>query len=289
MSETKSFHEINIEQLVPFPNHPFELYDERRSGDMIESVRARGILSPIIVRPIADSKYEILSGHNRVHTAKIVGLKTVPAVVKEDLTDEEAFFIVTETNLIQRSFADMKLSERALVITVHYDAIKKKAGYRTDLLVGVKEDTGVPVAPKSKTSSKIGVEYGLSADTIRRYIRINKLIQSLKDYLDNERIAFRTAVSLSYLRNKEQDIVAEVLAENYKINMNQAEMLRKKSVEKPLGRQTIKHLLQPKKPSAKAKPLKISRELLSEFFDETNSADEIENTIAEALRAYMKK
>ena len=111
----------DFETLVPFANHPFPLYEGQQLADMVESVRANGVLVPIIVRfhPDEKGKYEILSGHNRVVAAKEAGIKEIPAIVMKGLTDDDAQLIVTETNLIQRCFADMKLSERASVLTVH--------------------------------------------------------------------------------------------------------------------------------------------------------------------------
>jgi len=127
------YQHINIEKLIPFANHPFKLYEGQRFIDMVESIRANGVLSPIIVRPTNGDNYEILSGHNRVNAAREAGLTEVPAIVKNDLTDEEALFIVTETNLVQRSFADMKHSERAAALSALYTAMKKQ-GYRSDLI-----------------------------------------------------------------------------------------------------------------------------------------------------------
>lgn len=150
MTENQNYQEINIEQLVPFKDHPFALYEGQRFTDMVESICTNGIITPIIVRPIMDGKYEILSGHNRVNAAREAGLAAVPTVVKE-VDDGEAQFIVTETNLIQRSFADLKHSERAMVIAAHYEAMKKKSGYRSDLLEGIDDETLSPVGTRSAT------------------------------------------------------------------------------------------------------------------------------------------
>ena len=128
--ESQEYLHIGIEQLVPFADHPFKLYEGRRFADMVESVRANGVLVPIVVRPGADDQFEILSGHNRVAAAREAGLSEIPAIVREGLTDEEALLIVTETNLIQRSFADLKHSERAVAIAAHHRATKHQ-GKRT--------------------------------------------------------------------------------------------------------------------------------------------------------------
>ena len=134
MSNDRNYQEVNLNSLVPFANHPFEQYEGQRFTDMVESIRANGVHVPIIIRPTTDDKYEILSGHNRVAAAQEAAFESIPAVIREGLTEEEAMLIVTETNLIQRSFADLKHSERAIALATHYAAMKKKSGYRSDLL-----------------------------------------------------------------------------------------------------------------------------------------------------------
>lgn len=286
MSDNRNYQELKIESLVPFFNHPFSQYEGQRFADMVESVRANGILMPIVVRPSADGKYEILSGHNRVAAAKEAGLESVPAVVQEGLTNDEAMFIVTETNLIQRSFADMKHSERAVVIAVHYDAMKKKSGYRSDLIEDIGDATSVQVAPRSWTSDKLGEQYGLSSDTIKRYLRVNKLIQPLKEQLDKGVLGIVAAVSFSYLRESEQEIVSELFAENKKIGIRQAVALRKESAERELSKDDILKVLNPDKPTATT--IKVPRDILSQYFDEDVDEEKIQFTIAEALEAYFR-
>ena len=288
-----SYQEIAVNLLIPFANHPFKLYDDHRLDDMEESIRANGVHTPIIVRPAPsdEGKYEILSGHNRTEAAKKVGVETVPTIVRKGLTDDEAMFVVTETNLIQRSFTDMLHSEKSVVIAVHYEAIKKKQGYRSDLLESIEGTgaTGEQVAPKLKSADKIGEQYSLSADTIKRYLRVNKLIQPLKERLDNDCFGIVAAVALSYLNEKEQQIVDKVLGESGKIGIGQAKRLRRESETAKLGISSVREILHPEKPLKAVKPFKIKTEIVSEYFVNGESDDEIENVIAEALRAYFKK
>lgn len=128
--------EIAIDQLAPFMYHPFRLYDGERLDDMVESVRKNGVLVPIITRKVGDS-YEILSGHNRVNAAKLAGLEKVPAVILEDVPDDEAWIYVIETNLMQRSFADMAHSEKAAVIAMQHSKLFSQ-GKRNDILAEFK-------------------------------------------------------------------------------------------------------------------------------------------------------
>ena len=222
---------VELDKLVAFENHPFKLYEGQRFTDMVESVRSNGVILPIVVRSYIkeEGKYEILSGHNRVAAARKVGLKEVPVVIRKKLTDEEALLIVTETNLFQRSFVDLKHSERAVALSVHNEAMKKKPGYRTDLLTEIEELTCAPLGHGLRTRDKLGEQYSLGKTTIARYLRVNKLIPSLKERLDNDNIGMRVAEALSYLRIEEQDIVENLLAMGTKINTKQADTLKAES------------------------------------------------------------
>ena len=124
---------IKVDKLYPFKNHPFKLYEGERLEDMVESIKEFRIITPILVRPLGEDKYEILSGHNRTNAGAIAGLDEIPAVVIEELTDEEAMLIVTETNLIQRSFSELSHSEKARILVERHNAIKEQ-GKRTELI-----------------------------------------------------------------------------------------------------------------------------------------------------------
>ena len=281
--------QLEIDTLVPFSNHPFKLYEGQRFTDMVESIRSNGIHVPIIVRRINGNRYEILSGHNRVQASREAGRTSIPAVVRENISDEDAFLIVTETNLIQRSFADLKHSERAVALATHYDAMKKKAGYRSDLLAEIEIITSAPVGRRLETRDKLGSIYGLGKTTVARYLRINKLIPALKNRLDSEDIGMRVAESLSYLRDSEQSIVESILDENKKISIKQADELKAKSEKEQLNEEYIKCIFELGYYPAKIKPLKLSGQFLSQYFNSNQSMEEIEKTIAKALEFYSQK
>ena len=282
---------LTLENLVPFKNHPFKLYEGQRFTDMVESIRANGVLVPIIVRPIADNegKYEILSGHNRVAAAKEAGLEYIPGVIRKGLTREETIFIVTETNLIQRSFADLKHSEKAIVLATHYEAMRKTPGYRSDLFRAVGELTSSPVGYGMKTVDKLGAQHGLSKNTIARYLRVNKLIPELKNQLDDDKIGMRAAEAISYLQAKEQEIVDDLIAVGMKISIKQADTLKaeSKAAKGKLDSASIKKIFKPGYFVAKVKPVKLSGKFLSRHFIESQSTEEIESIIAEALELYF--
>lgn len=281
---------INIANLVPFKNHPFKLYEGQIFADMVESVRANGILNPIIVRPQLKIRgtYEILAGHNRVEAAKAVGNKEIPAICIDGLTDEEALLIVTETNLRQRSFSDLAPSERAAALAVHYEAMKKKPAYRPHLIDEINQMTGAPVEHGQKTRDKLGKEYELSSTSIARYLHINNLIPALKKRIDKKEIGMRVADSLSFLKPKEQELIETLLSEGKKIDMKHAESLRKEASEKELTIAIIREILSQNQPSAKnVKPVKLSTTFLSKYFKPEQKLDEIEKIISAALEMYF--
>ncbi len=282
--------EIKLDKLASFDNHPFKLYEGQRFTDMVESVRANGVLVPIIVRPYAkeeEEKYEILSGHNRVAAAREVGLDKVPVVIRKGLTDNEALLIVTETNLIQRSFADLKHSEKAVTLAVHYDALKKKSGYRSDLLAEIEQLTCAPLGTGTRTRDKISAQYSLGKTTVARYLRVNKLIPSLKEQLDNGEIGMRVAEALSYLRVKEQNIVDKLLDDGTKINIKQADKLKTESEKGDINLTNISEILRSDYFPVKVKPIKLSGQFLAQHFNPDQSIEEIEKVIAEALDQYF--
>ena len=265
---------------------------------MVESIKTYGILHPIIVRTIDNSTYEVLSGHNRVRAAKAAGLLTVPAIIREHLTDEEAMLIVTESNLKQRSFTDLSHSERAVTIAAHYEAIKKQ-GVCKDLLQDIEnmlkpsninesEASGQAVQ-KIDNRESIGDKYDMSGRTVARYLRINQLIETLKERLDIGEFAVLAAVSLSYLPDNQQEIVEDVLSSgNYKINMNKAEALRLAAEKKPLSHETVEQIIitNRKVKSAASNSIKLNSRIVAKYFQPEQKKAEIEKTIEIALEFY---
>ena len=285
------FHKLD--NLIPFKNHPFALYEGQRFTDMVKSVRANGVMVPIVVRPADDGKYEILSGHNRVNAAKEAGIASVPALVRTGLTDEEALLIVTETNLIQRSFADLKYSERAIALAVHYEAMKKKSGYRSDLIAEIEELSEAPLGHRLSTRDELGLQYGLGKTTVARYLRINRLIPALKERLDKNEIGMRAAEALSFLKDDEQETLNELLEElpsdSRKISIMQSDELKEKSGNEGLTKSSIVEILKPSYFDSKVKPVKLSGQFLSKHFKPEQSSEEIEILQVERRRLCFRE
>lgn len=299
---------INIptDKLEQFKNHPFKLYEGERFTDMVESVRANGIIIPIIVRPIDNGLYEILSGHNRVEAAKEANLLAVPAVIREGLSDDEALLIVTETNLIQRSFSDLSHSEKAAVLAVHHEATKSQ-GKRTDLINeieyllinpvklsdGTGSETFSPLAKKLNNVVSLGQEYGLSKDSVARYLRINKLSDELKEQIDNEEISIRAGVALSYISEQAQTNLIDIINKKpeLKVDIKKAEQIRNYSEnnKEQFNQQMIEDILSGAVITKKARAslpvqsLKIGGKILSKYFKPEQKPEEIQAELFEAL------
>lgn len=224
---------LPVDKIKAFHDHPFRLYEGERLNDMVESVKEHGVLSPVIVRKVGKG-YEMLSGHNRQNAAKIAGLTEIPAIVKEGISDEEAYIYVIETNVIQRSFGDLLPSEKATVMGMQYDKVRCQ-GKRNDIIRELQILNGeTPTETcghnghRFKTRDVLAEEYGYSSRSAARYLRINSLIRPFKDLVDDNKIALLAAVDVSYLSEEEQETVYKVIsAMGVKLKPKMAEELRK--------------------------------------------------------------
>lgn len=280
---------IEIDQIVPFHDHPFRLYEGKRLDDMVESIREHGVLNPVIVRK-ADAGYEMLAGHNRVNAAKIAGLTEVPAIIKKNISDEEAYVYVIETNLMQRSFTDMLPSEKAAVLTERYEKVVSQ-GKRNDILKEIRMLEGEDDGPgghdvhMSKSRDSLGTEYGMTGRNIARYIRVNKLIAPLKHMLDEGSLTLTAAVDLSYLSTQEQELLAGCAE---KIDGKTAAVLRAETGS--LTEKRILEILNPPKEQKMEKPLsvKIPAEADRRYFSGMKPKEKAD-IIMKALEAWFAK
>ncbi len=207
---------LPVDKIKAFYDHPFRLYEGERLNDMVESVKEHEVLNPVIVRKVGKG-YEMLSGHNRQNAAKIAGLTEIPAIVKEGISDEEAYIYVIETNVIQRSFGDLLPSEKATVMGMQYDKVRCQ-GKRNDIIRELQILNGeTPTETcghndhRFKTRDVLAEEYGYSSRSAARYLRINSLIRPFKDLVDDNKIALLAAADVSYLSEEEQETVYKVI------------------------------------------------------------------------------
>ena len=198
--------DININDIVDFPNHPFKVIDDDKMNETVESVKKYGVIHAIIVRKNKEGKYEIISGHRRKRACEIARKEKIPCIVKE-LSDEEATILMVDSNL-QRE--EILPSEKAFAYKMKLEAIKHQ-GRKINT---INNDTSVPLAQNidNLTSREIvGKQAGESQDQVRRYIRLTELIPEILQLVDEKRIAFRPAVELSYLTEENQYVLLDIM------------------------------------------------------------------------------
>ncbi|WP_235838990.1 ParB N-terminal domain-containing protein [Desulfosporosinus metallidurans] len=292
---------LKFSQVDPYPNHPFRLYSGERLDDMVASISNYGILTPMITRIKDNGRYEMLAGHNRMNAGTLAGLDEGDFIIKENLSDEEAWMYVIETNVMQRSFADMLPSEKAAVLALRHSKMFSQ-GKRNDIIAElrmlenpqyIKEKSTSPlIGEKLHSDVQLGIEYGLSKNSVSRLLRIDKLTQALKGRVDASQIGIYPAVALSYLAEAEQQDIEKVLSENeFKVDMKKAEMLRSYSESSKLNEKTAYQILSGevnKKPkSTTPSPVKIKHKVYSKYFPADTKASEIERIVDEALEWYF--
>lgn len=281
---------VSVEKIVQFHNHPFRLYEGKRLDDMVESIKEHGVLIPVIVQKIADG-YEMLSGHNRWNAAKIAGITEIPAIIKENLTEREAYVYVIETNMLQRSFDDLLPSEKAAVLAERYEKVMCQ-GRRNDIIEEIAMLNGVDVPEtcghdvhKSKSRDSIGEDYGMTGRNIARYMRLNQTTDQIKEMVDDGAMAMVAAVELSYLSEEEQGQVCKFLDEHGgKINNAQAVELHKETGS--LTADKVKDILVG---NIKEKPVsdaKMFAQIKKKYF-KGKSMDEIMGVLEQALASWF--
>jgi len=287
---------IKLDLLENYHDHPFTLYTGKRLDDMVESVRENGILSPIIVLKKDDNKYEILSGHNRVNAARLVNLKTVPCIVKENLSKEQTYTYVIETNLMQRSFSDLLPTEKALVLKMRYEKIASQ-GKRNDLQKEINNLEQGIIEKESKEEDKtnsrkvLGKEYNLSGASIARYLRLNELSKSWKQEVDNEKIGLTMAVDISYLSKETQEYLYQQCEElELSLKPSDAKTLHLMNSQEEMNQEmVVTYLLNLKKPKVKEyQNIKLSQGIYQKFFRYEESKEDVEEIIEKALEIYFE-
>lgn len=235
--------DIPLTEIDDFPDHPFKVRLDEDMEQLIESVKSRGVITPITLRRKENGRYEIVSGHRRRKACELAGLATVPAEIKE-LTRDEAIILMVESNL-QRSV--ILPSEKAFSYKLRLEAMKRQQGERTDL-------TSVPVGQKLSTREMIAENAPDSNTQIQRYIRLTELAPELLDLVDEGKIAMRPAVELSYLNDKEQqDLLPAMELADATPSHAQAIKMRKFSQDGKLTPEVIESIMCEEKPNQKEK------------------------------------
>lgn len=273
-------YDLPLSEIDPFPEHPFKVRMDEDMDQLTQSVKERGVITPITVRQKEDGRYEIVSGHRRVKACELAGLETVRAEVKE-LTRDEAIILMVESNL-QRSV--ILPSEKAYSYKMRLEAMNRQ-GQRTDL-------TSTPVAGKSRNAESvdlIGAKAGESGDQVRRYIRLTCLIPSLLDLVDEGKIALRPAVELSYLTEEEQNLLADVISYmDATPSHDQAIRLRRLSEQGSLPLASIEEIMREPKPNQREQ-IRFNRDDFGKYFQPGYTQAQMKQDILHGLELLRRE
>ena len=275
MKETKAEH-LQIEKLHPFEGHPFKVVDNEEMDQLVESIQAQGVLTPLVVRPLDNGEYEVISGHRRLHACKKAGINTIPALVT-DMDRDTAAIALVDSNLHREHILP---SEKAFAYKLKLEALKQQ-GQRTDL-------TSSQVATKLDSATEIGKQQGESRDTVFRYIRLTHLIPEILQMVDDRKIAMTPAVDISYLTKKEQEDLLETMeCEDCTPSVSQAIRMKQLSQARELDVYTIFDILTQKKANQRER-IKLDVSDIRKFFPKNYSPAKIQQTIYQLLESYHR-
>ena len=269
--------QLPVEKLRPFQGHPFKVKDDAEMDQLILSIRTQGLLTPIAVRPVDNSEYEVISGHRRLHVCKKAGIETVPALIYA-LDRDAATIAMVDSNLHREKILP---SEKAFAYKLKLEAMSRQ-GQRTDL-------TSNQVGRKLESAAMIGEQSGDSQTQVRRYIRLTELIPEILQMVDNGKIALTPAVELSYLNRQEQrDLLETMESEDCTPSLSQAIQMKRLSQSGELDIDRIFDILREPKGNQVDK-ISFRTEDLRKFFPKSYSAVRIQETILKLLSDYQKK
>mgnify|MGYP000222370797 FL=1 len=271
--------EIDIDVIHMFKNHPFKVLDDEKMSDLVESIRVNGILSPVLVRPDGEDSYEMISGHRRMHAAKIVGLTSIPAIVRE-MSDDEAIVYMVDSN-IQRE--ELLPSEKAFAYKMKMDAVKRGAGRPS-------KENSCQNGTNYRADYELSNQVGESARTIQRFIRLTELIPELLDMVDSKRLQFTAGVEISYIDKEIQQWICEYIHENGNVKQNQIVILRQELLNGAITQSQLIDILNenaigriPKK------KVTLSEKKLSQYFPPHYTSAEMEKVIMELLTNWKEQ
>ena len=272
--------QIELSKLRPFQDHPFEVRDDDAMQQTVESITNYGVLVPGIVRPLEDGSFEIVAGHRRKHACELVGLSTMPVIVR-NMSKDEATIAMVDSNLQRENILP---SERAKAYKMKLDAIRRQAGrpQKNSVQVGQNFD--------GKTSREILAENSPDSSTqIQRYIRLTELQPELLCMVDEGKIALTPAVELSHLKPDEQMLLLDTIdSEQATPSLSQAQRMKKLSQSGELNEDTmLTIMLEQKKPEVWNLTLPMDK--IKKYFPRSYTPKRMEEVIFKLLDAWQKK
>lgn len=271
--------EVRIDQIFPFENHPFKVLDDDKMEDLVQSIKDNGVLTPVLLRPDDEGTYEMISGHRRMHAAKLAGLVTIPAIIKP-MTNDEATIAMVDAN-VQRE--EILPSERAFSLKMKMDALRRQ-GSREDLT----SRHDVEKFRESWSSETVGKSMGMGGRQAQRYIRLTELIPEILDYVDRKRLSMVLGIEISYFNKELQKWLYEYIHENGMVRQSQIDALKENNVDN-LTQYSMIEVLNAALPQKKTNgKLTLSKKKLDKFFTPDYDTDEREKIIMTLLKNWKE-
>lgn len=278
--QNEAVQNIPLSELFPFKNHPFRIVDDEAMQRTVESVSQFGVLSPAIARPRIDGGYEIISGHRRLHASQLLGLETMPVIVRQ-MDDDTAVITMVDSNLQRET---MLPSERAKAYKMKMDAMKRQ-GYRTDLTSG---QVGRKLEGK-ESREIIAEQTGESARQVQRYVNLTNLIPELMQMVDEKKIAFSPAVELSFLTPEEQTNLLDAMEYGQSTpSLSQTQRLKKLSQDGGCDRMAMYAMMSEEKKGDLEK-VTIDSGDLRKFFPKSYTPKQMHDVIIKLLTQWQKR
>ena len=270
--------QLDISKLVPFSGHPFKVRDDEEMEKTVDSIKQFGVLNPVIVRPMDNGLFEIVSGHRRCHASALAGLDSVPGIVR-NLDDDEATILMVDSNLQRETILP---SERAWALKMRYEAMKRQAGRPS-------KENASQVGTHLRTDSVLADLTGESRNQIHRYMALTNLIPELLDMVDDKQLSFNPAVELSYItKDQQKDFLVAMDYAQSTPSLSQAQRIKKLSQE---GMCTLEAMCavmdEEKKPEQDH--ITIKHDVLKKYFPKSYTPRQMEDQIIKLLEQWQKK
>ena len=266
--------DIPLTELHPFKDHPFKIQNDDEMKRLIESIQKFGTLTPALARPLPEGGYELISGHRRLAACQVLGIETMPVIVR-DMSDDEAVIAMVDANLQREHILP---SEKAFAYKMKLDAIKHQG--ITSSHLGTK---------LIRSDEKVAMDAGESRNQVQRYIRLTYLIPELLEMVDDGKIAFNPAVEISYLEQSEQRVLLNAMELNDCTPSHaQSIRLKKLSQEGVLQDQTIYDTLAEQKPNQQEQ-YKFKREDIRKYFPKSYTDKQVCDTVIKLLEQWQRR
>ena len=266
--------DIPLTELHPFKDHPFKIQNDDEMKRLIESIQKFGTLTPALARPLPEGGYELISGHRRLAACQVLGIETMPVIVR-DMSDDEAVIAMVDANLQREHILP---SEKAFAYKMKLDAIKHQG--ITSSQLGTK---------LIRSDEKVAMDAGESRNQVQRYIRLTYLIPELLEMVDDGKIAFNPAVEISYLEQSEQRVLLNAMELNDCTPSHaQSIRLKKLSQEGELQDQTIYDILAEQKPNQQEQ-YKFKREDIRKYFPKSYTDKQVCDTVIKLLEQWQRR